>query len=543
MVATEWQKTANTLKMKPFDYISSPVENICARVERLPMMVVMAGVAVGIVVADRLRPELWVVAVGFVVALVAALWLGAGRKTQKNATQNTHRKTLHRWLVVSVVLLAGALAIALRRAGDVPLEGWRAMEIEFLSVAHHYPEKVDFDARVVAVREGEEWRRTAMDVRVMVPAEMGIEVGDRVLSRSRLRGFDERTSYGGYMLRVGVAGRIYLDTGQVAHHAKGRASVGERLRQRAMQHIEALRLTPSVGAVVSAMSVGERSRLTPEMRRSYVRAGGAHLLAVSGLHIGFLFVVVNLLLMPLTALRGGQLARSAVAVVVIWLYAMMVGMSPSVMRAAVMFTLVQLSTALGSRTTHLNTLCFAATMMLLWDARMLYDAGFLLSVLAVAAIVEWGVPLSRWLCRERPHFELTENLYSWRRAILRRVGRWVVTTFVVSLVASVATMPLAASMFGEVSLWSVGVGTLMVLLCAVAVSSALVWVMMPLPMLQGVARWLLEGVVGTMNGIAEWCADSRVMAHSVEFDAVACWLIYIAFAIVTVAIWSVPKRR
>ena len=529
--------------MKLFDYISSPVENICERVERLPMMVVMAGVAVGIVVADRLRPELWVVAVGFVVALAVACWLCVGQNAKRKAAQNARRKDLRRWAVVAVVLLAGALAIALRRAGDVPLEGWRAMEIEFLSVAHHYPEKVDFDARVVAVREGEEWRRTAMDVRVMVPAEMGVELGDRVVSRSRLRGFDEQTSYGGYMLRVGVAGRIYLDAEQVAHHTKGRASVGERLRRRAMQRIEALRLTPSVGAVVSAMSVGERSRLTPELRRSYVRAGGAHLLAVSGLHIGFLFVVVNLLLMPLTALRGGQLVRSVVAVVVIWLYAMMVGLSPSVMRAAVMFSLVQLSTALGSRTVHLNTLCFAATMMLLWDARMLYDAGFLLSVLAVAAIVEWGVPLSRWLCRERPHFELSDNLYSWRRVLFRRVKRWVVTTFMVSLVASVATMPLAACVFGEVSLWSVGVGTLMVLLCAVAVSGALVWVIMPLPMLQSVARWMLEGVVGTMNGIAEWCAESRVMAHSVEVDEVACWLVYIAFAIVTLAVWSVKRRR
>ena len=503
------------------------------------MMVVLAGVAVGIVLADCLRPSLWVVAVGFVVALAVACWLCAGRNATRSAIRNARRK----WAMVAVVMLSGALAIGLRRAGDVPLEGWRAMEIELLSVAHHYPEKVDFDARVVAVREGEEWRRTAMDVRVMTPATMGFEVGDRVVARSRLRRFDERTSYGGYMLRVGVAGRIYLDSAQVVHRVKGHASVGERLRSRAMQRLESLHLTPSVGAVVSAMSVGERSHLTPQLRRSYVRAGGAHLLAVSGLHIGFLFVVVNLLLMPLTALRGGQLMRSVVAVVVIWLYAAMVGLSPSVMRAAVMFSLVQLSTAMGSRTVHLNTLCCAATMMLLWDARMLYDAGFLLSVLAVAAIVEWGVPLSRWLCRERPHFELTENLYSWRRAILRRVGRWVVTTFVVSLVASVATMPLAASMFGEVSLWSVGVGTLMVLLCAVAVSGALVWVIMPLPWFAGLFGWLLEGVVGTMNGIAEWCARSSVMARSVEVDAAACWLVYIAFAIVTMALWSMPRRR
>ena len=541
--------------MKLFDYISTPVENIHARVERLPMMVVLAGVAVGIVLADSLRPSLWVVAVGFVVALAVACWLCAGRNATRsaaqnaaqNATRSVTRNARRKWAMVAVVMLSGALAIGLRRAGDVPLEGWRAMEIELLSVAHHYPEKVDFDARVVAVREGEEWRRTAMDVRVMTPATMGFEVGDRVVARSRLRRFDERTSYGGYMLRVGVAGRIYLDSAQVVNREKGHASVGERLRRRAMQRLESLHLTPSVGAVLSAMSVGERSHLTPQLRRSYVRAGGAHLLAVSGLHIGFLFVVVNLLLMPLTALRGGQLMRSVVAVVVIWLYAAMVGLSPSVMRAAVMFSLVQLSTAMGSRTVHLNTLCFAATMMLLWDARMLYDAGFLLSVLAVAAIVEWGVPLSRWICRPRTDYDLTEERYSLVKTLFRRFRRralrGVVTTIVVSLVASVATMPLAAYLFGEVSMWSVGVGALMVVLCAVAVSGALVWVIMPLPWFAGLFGWLLECVVGTMNGIAEWCARSSVMARSVEVDAAACWLVYIAFAIITIALWSMPRKR
>ena len=77
-----------------------------------------------------------------------------------------------------------------------------------------------------------------------------------------------------------------------------------------MQRIERLGLSHDVESVVAAMSIGERSTLNRELRQSYVRAGGAHLLAVSGLHVGFVCVVANLLLAWMILFRHGQLLRS-----------------------------------------------------------------------------------------------------------------------------------------------------------------------------------------------------------------------------------------
>ena len=496
-----------------------PIKNIHRRLERLPMRGVLAGVVVGILVADRLRPELWVATVGFVIALGVAYY--------------------RRWALVGLIFMAGALSITLRRAGEVVPEAQQLAEIELLSVAHEYADRLDFDARVVALHDGEEWQRKAMDVRVMIPAEVRATAGERLVAQCRLRRYDEQTSYGGYMLRVGVVGRIYLDSTQILQREDAGRRWGERLRRKAMQRIESLGLRGDNEAVVAAMSVGERSLISRSLRQSYVRSGGAHLLAVSGLHVGFLFVIANLLLLPLVALRHGQLWRSVATVAVIWFYAMMAGFSPSVVRAAMMFTLVQMATNLANRNDHLNTLCVAALMMLLWDARMVYDAGFLLSVFAVVAIVEWGVPLCGVF---NSMLGAIERYSLWSRW-LRRCVNWLVSTIVVSFVASIATMPLTSCLFGEVSLWSVVIGGVMVALCAMVVSVTIIWTLLPIALFRPVASGLIDLLAGAMNGVAQWCADSTLMSYQIEISSTSCLLLYVAFALFTLALWSLPGRE
>lgn len=481
------------------------------------MLVALAGLVVGILLADCLRPALWVVAIGFVVCCGVACY---------------RRQTV--WLMI---IMAGAFALVLRReAEEIPV-GRQQMQIEILSLAHDYPSKQDYNARIVALHNGEKRQRKSLDIRVISSPALNLRAGDRVVVDTRLWGYDEQTSYGGYMLRVGKMGRIYLDTTNILQRTRGKEALGVRLRSEAMRRIEMLALTPAVESIVAAMSVGERSALTQEQRQSYVRSGAAHLLAVSGLHVGFLFVVVNLLLTPLAALRHGQLLRMFLAVVVIWIYAMMVGFSPSVVRAAAMFSIVQLMVALASRSDYLNTLCFAAFMMLVWDARMIYDAGFLLSVLAVVAIVEWAVPAWRW---SMPKSDRMEHNTLWRRALRRAYG-WFVSTVVVSFVASLATMPLSSYLFGEVSLWSVVVGGVMVAMSAVVVSVAMVWVVMPVAALGGVVGWVLEHTVALMNGVAQWCASSNIMSYQISISLCSCLLLYIAFALMTLALWSLPS--
>ena len=170
---------------------------------------------------------------------------------------------------------------------------------------------------------------------------------------------------------------------------------GNALHEAASEHIRRLGLSPDAEAVALAMAAGDRTELTAERRAPYNRTGTAHVLAVSGLHVGMVFLYVNLLLGGLALLHRGHLVRNAAAVVIIWLFAAAAGLSPGTIRAAVMFTALQFALATTSRYAGVNILAAAAFGMLLWRPAYLFHIGFLLSFLSVAAILVWGLPLYR----------------------------------------------------------------------------------------------------------------------------------------------------
>lgn len=207
-----------------------------------------------------------------------------------------------------------------------------------------------------------------------------------------------------------------------------------RLHEAASERIRRLHLPPDTEAVALAMAAGDQTELTPERRAPYARTGTAHVLAVSGLHVGMVFLYVNLLLGALALLHRGHLLRNAAAIAVIWLFAAAAGLSPGTIRAAVMFTALQLALATTSRYAGVNILSAAAFGMLLWRPSYLFHVGFQLSFLSVAAILLWGIPLYRRL--RTP----------WRAA------NAAVGMLVVGAVASTATAPLVSYCFGQIPL-------------------------------------------------------------------------------------------
>ena len=187
--------------------------------------------------------------------------------------------------------------------------------------------------------------------------------------------------------------------------------------------------------------------------------------------------------------------------------------------------------------------------MLLWDGRILYDVGFLLSFLAVAAIIEWVTPLlGRFSSSEqkklrRLRYMLQHPVRGRVRQVIRRLGIWIFSGVIVSFVANIATLPLVSLHFGEVSLWGVVVGFIMVALCGIATTVMLTWILMPIPLLAPVVGFVVEFSVGAMNHIAEWCAGMPLLNFSLSLDEWSCGVIYAAFLLLTIALWSIPRTN
>lgn len=140
-------------------------------------------------------------------------------------------------------------------------------------------------------------------------------------------------------------------------------------------------------AVLSALTMGYKSLLDDETRRVFSASGAMHILAVSGLHVGILFTTLSAFLFLFSRFRRGKYIKALILVCFLWLFAIFTGLSPSVIRASLMFSLVIIGTAYSRNTNIYNTLSSSAFIILTFNPLLLTDVGFQLSYLAVVSIV------------------------------------------------------------------------------------------------------------------------------------------------------------
>jgi len=139
--------------------------------------------------------------------------------------------------------------------------------------------------------------------------------------------------------------------------------------------------------VISAITFGARDNLDPETTQSFIKTGTIHVLAVSGGNVVVIFILLDFLFRFLKKHRVGILLHTLCLVAGIWGYALITGLSPSVLRASVMFTFIVVGNNISRRPNVYNSLAASAFILLCINPAILYDVGFQLSYAAVFAIV------------------------------------------------------------------------------------------------------------------------------------------------------------
>mgnify|MGYP001169641341 CR=1 FL=1 len=158
-------------------------------------------------------------------------------------------------------------------------------------------------------------------------------------------------------------------------------------RNRLLSILKQAQLKGDEFAVASALLVGYTDKLDADLLSAYSQTGAMHILSVSGLHVGIVFVVLNTLLLFLDRFKYGLIVKALILIFFLWIYAFISGLSPSVIRSAIMFSFIAYGKSLKKNSTIYNTLAASALLMLLYDPFYLFDVGFQLSYLAVIGIV------------------------------------------------------------------------------------------------------------------------------------------------------------
>ncbi len=489
------------------------------------MIKALIPVAAGIIAAGGFTLPLWGAAAGFGACIAAA------RAARRPIAADVY--------ICLALFMAGWCAAELRYDSSHTPVGEGVAEIAVDEITARRDGILIAEGRIAAFETAEGVDTHCRAVRISADPSLDLSAGERIVALCRIKPYSRHSNdgYERYMARMGFVGQVTVTPQNIMSRRAEGASFGSRLQTRAVERIKRLGLPPEIEALTRAVAVGDRSGITPDMRRRYSRAGTAHLLAVSGLHVGFVFAIVNLLLWWMPLLRRGHLLRCAAAVAAIWLYAAVAGLSPSVTRAAAMFTVLQLATGLSVRFDTLNSLALTAFVMLLFDARNIADAGFIMSFAAVAAITEWGVPLGRLGRRddiERRKEKRDVGLRTRFVGTMKRIGRRLWGLTAVSFAAATATMPSAALFFGAVSFMSIVTGPAAILPSAVLLGAGIVWSLAPLPDAAPAAARVMEVAGGALEAVAQWGASAKALSFEIEIDITACVAIYIVFIAFTV---------
>lgn len=140
-------------------------------------------------------------------------------------------------------------------------------------------------------------------------------------------------------------------------------------------------------AIAEALLYGYDKEIDEEITEAYSKTGTLHILAVSGMHVGLIFMILSWFLSPINKLPKGRLWVSIFQFLGIWIYALLCGLSPSILRACVMFSFVILGKQINKSSNPFNSLSAAGFLLICIQPSMLYNVGFQLSFAAVAGIL------------------------------------------------------------------------------------------------------------------------------------------------------------
>lgn len=300
--------------------------------------------------------------------------------------------------------------------------------------------------------------------------------------------------YAGYLRNNGIIYRCFVRKGEWAilpgSEVLSLQILATNLRINLWEKIERSGDGNENLGVLYAIALGSKELLTREIRETYASTGAMHVLVVSGQHIAMLWMVLQYLFFWLGNSRGGNIARFAIICGLIWFYALMTGMTASVIRSAGMFSLVSLGKVIRKESTIYNSLCLSAFFGLFIHPRWIGDAGFQLSYFAVFGIVFF-----------QPRIRAIWFPRTW---IIRQV--WEISS--VSIAAQAGTLPLSLFYFHRFPPWFLISNVIVIPLVTLIMILFIIFLLfITVPVVFTILLKLLLFLIGIMNtslrGLAE----------------------------------------
>ena len=281
-----------------------------------------------------------------------------------------------------------------------------------------------------------------------------------------------------------------------------------------VNRLDLLVLSDAEKSVLATLALGYRQTMRQEVRQQFAAAGVAHVLAVSGFHVAIVCGLLSGLTAFLRRWTWGRWLRYLLLLGGLWGFAFLTGLSPSAVRASLMWTFYLTGKHFVQQVDSLNTLAAAAFCMLVYRPAFLFDVGFQLSFLAVGFILAW-LPLFRRILLVRNPLVA----YPWN-------------SLLVALAAQIGTVGLTLYYFRQASLlfWLTCLPISVIATCLLP----LTWVWLCLPVESGVAAIVQACMEWLAHALMDWverCAAIPFATVQWSCSGIEVVLIYALFGL------------
>ncbi len=335
--------------------------------------------------------------------------------------------------------------------------------------------------------------------------------------------------YAAYLANRGIYHQVFLRGGryEIDHDAGGNVlqAFAYKVRKGFLQLFTDAGIDGREYAVAAALMIGYGDLLDPDQRKEFSGAGAMHILCVSGLHVGIIFLLADKLFFFLRKRKQGKWLRPVLILLVIWFYALITGLAPSVMRASLMFSLVTIGGALNRKSHILNSIAASAFLLMLFKPSILFELGFQLSYAAVIGIVLL-----------QPH--LQKLFYP-----ANKFQKYLWDIITVSLAAQIATGPISLMYFHQFPNYFLITNLLVIPLAGVLIYSGLAFIVLAqIPLIGSLASTILIWELKFLNftvGFIEGLPGA--VSQGIYLPGFSTFLLYMIILIFFV--WFLLKKR
>lgn len=367
------------------------------------------------------------------------------------------------------------------------------------------------------------WTPVAEKIQLYIDTCYRVQIGEQITFRGYLNPIDTTgSSYGRLMRSRGLFARSYVTRGalitRMTPHNVSTSIWAATVQHNAVSRLMRLNLNETDRNLLATLVAGERRGIDPNLRQEYAITGVAHILAVSGLHMGFVLLFANLLFGWIVLCRRGHLIKNILVILFMWGYAVMAGLSAPVIRAALMMSCAQLAFNITQKGNSYNIVLGVATVMLAVHPGYLSDISFQLSFVAVLSILFFYPRLFRY------------------RKKWRRIPNAILSCIFLGLAAQIGTLPLVAYSFGNIPIISLLINPIVILTSFITICTGLIWLLIPFGFLNPICSFIIHHALSLQNSIIGWAAHTPITAirdvHMPGFMVIALYAVIAIVAIV-----------